>query len=159
MEEAFQDLIPGNYCWGCGPLNEAGLRIKSRWDGEEAVCIWQPSPQHAAGPKHILNGGIIATIIDCHCICLAIAAHYRDEARPMDSEPGIWCVTASLQVTYLRPTPIARPVELRARVKETSGRKTVVTCVLRADGEDRATGELLAIRVPPEWRDAEGGQH
>jgi len=158
-EPAFQDLIPGNHCWGCGPLNEQGLQIKSRWDGDEAVCIWRPSPQHAAGPKHILNGGIIATIIDCHSVCLAIAGHYRVEERPMDGEPGIWCVTAALQISYLRPTPIAGAVELRARVKEAKGRKTIVTCSLYAGGDERATAELVAIRVPPEWRDAEGGQH
>lgn len=158
-EPAFQDLIPGNHCWGCGPLNEHGLHIKSRWAGDEAVCIWRPSPEHAAGPKHILNGGIIATIIDCHCVCLAIAAHYRGEGRAIDSEPGIWCVTAALQISYLRPTPIAGSVELRARVKEAKSRKTIVTCSLYADQEERATAELVAVRVPPEWRDAEGGQH
>lgn len=77
----------------------------------------------------------------------------------MDSEPGIWCVTAALQISYLRPTPIAGAVELRARVKEAKGRKTIVTCSLFAGGDERATAELVAIRVPPEWRDAEGGQH
>jgi hypothetical protein len=44
-------------------------------------------------------------------------------------------------------------------VKEAKGRKTTVTCSLYADEEERATAELVAIRVPPEWRDAEGGQH
>jgi acyl-coenzyme A thioesterase PaaI-like protein len=158
-EPTFQDFIPGNHCWGCGPLNEHGLHIKSRWDGDDAVCIWRPSAEHAAGPKHILNGGIIATIIDCHSICFAIAGHYRAQERAMGSDPGIWCVTAALQVTYLRPTPISAPVALRARVKEANGRKTIVTCSLFAEGEERATAEVVAIRVPLEWRDAGGGQH
>src|SRR5689334_17131544 len=116
MEPAFQHLIPGNHCWGCGPHNEHGLHVESRWAGEETVCIWQPAPYHMAGPRHVLNGGIIATIIDCHSVRTAIANHYRLEGRALDSEPGIWCVTAALEVTYLRPTPIAGPVTLRARI-------------------------------------------
>jgi hypothetical protein len=59
-EPSFQDLIPHNYCWGCDALNEYGLHIHSRWVNGEAVCIWQPQPLHGAGPRHILNGGIIA---------------------------------------------------------------------------------------------------
>lgn len=58
---AFQDLIPDNNCFGCGPKNEQGLRIKSRWTGEEvAECRFVPAPHHSAGPPHALNGGIIA---------------------------------------------------------------------------------------------------
>jgi acyl-CoA thioesterase FadM len=39
------------------------------------------------------------------------------------------------------------PVVLRARVKETSGKKTIVTCSLLAKGEECATGEVVAVRV------------
>ena len=80
-ESSFQDQIKENHCWGCGPANEHGLRIKSYWSGEEAVCTWQPGEQHSAGPLEILNGGVIATLFDCHCVCTAIAAAYRAESR------------------------------------------------------------------------------
>lgn len=156
-QTAFQDQMAGNLCWGCGAGNPRGLHIKSHWAGDEAVCTWQPAAWHAAGPPHVLNGGIIATIIDCHCIGTAIAATYRAEGRTMDSAPPVWCVTASLQVSYLKPTPINAPVELRARVKERSGRKTVVACGLFSHGEECARGEVVAVRVPPEWREAEHG--
>src|SRR5947209_4786858 len=133
---AFQDLVPHNDCWGCGPNNPHGLQIKSYWDGEDGVCTWQPSPWHRAGPPHVLNGGIIAVIFDCHSICTAIASHYRAEDRPLDSDPPIWCVTASLDITYRRPTPIDTPVSLRARIVEGPSRKTVVECVLESEGEE-----------------------
>jgi acyl-coenzyme A thioesterase PaaI-like protein len=68
-------------------------------------------------------------------------------------------VTAALEVSYLRPTPIAGPVVLRARIAETGTRKTVVTCSLYSKDEERVRARLVAVRVPPEWRDAEGGQH
>jgi acyl-coenzyme A thioesterase PaaI-like protein len=151
---AFQDEIAEKHCWGCGILNEHGLHIRSYWSGDEAICTWQPGDHHMAGPRHVLNGGIIATIIDCHSICTAIAAAYRAEGRSMNTEPAIWCATASLQVTYLRPTPIHEPVVLRARVKETRKRRIIVTCSLFAKEEECARGEVVAVRVPPDWREA-----
>ncbi|MGH2403078.1 MAG: PaaI family thioesterase [bacterium] len=153
MQRAFQDEFVGNYCFGCGSLNQRGLRIKSYWAGDEAVCAWRPDPVHMAGPQGILNGGIIATIIDCHSICTAIADAYRREGRPLDSEPLIWYVTGSLQVSYLRPTPIDTEVTLRARVKERGEKKSVVVCSLSARGEECARGEILAVRVPAAWRE------
>jgi acyl-coenzyme A thioesterase PaaI-like protein len=153
LEGAFQDSIPGNHCWGCGPLNEHGLHIKSYWDGDRSVCHWTPLPWHAAGPTHILNGGIIATIIDCHCVCTAIANHYREEERSMTSDPAIWCVTGGLEVSYLRPTPIDAEVTLVARISERKGKKTVLACSLLSSEIECATGRLVAIRVPPEWRE------
>jgi len=151
---AFQDALGETYCFGCGSQNHKGLQIKSRWEGEEAVSTFQPAEHHAAGPRHVLNGGIIATIIDCHSVCTAIAATYRAEKRELGSEPSLWCVTASLTVSYLKPTPLepGLPVELRARVVETSGKKTTVACSLFARGEECARGEVVAVRVSDAWR-------
>lgn len=150
---AFQDEIPQNDCWGCGATNEQGLKIKSHWEGDEAVCTWRPRDWQMAGPRHILNGGIIATLIDCHSICTAVAAAYRAEGRAIPTEPSIWYATASLQVSYLRPTSIAEPVTLRARIKEMKERKTIVSCSLFSSGEECARGEVVAVRVPPSWRE------
>ena len=98
-KQPFQDYWDKNQCWGCGK-NEHGLQIKSYWDENESVCIWKPHKHHKAGPSHILNGGIIGTLIDCHSICTAIANEYKLEERELDSKPLIWCVTASLKVDY-----------------------------------------------------------
>ena len=51
-------------CFGCGPENLKGLQIKSFWDGKQAICRWKAEPHHN-GVKGILNGGIIASLIDC----------------------------------------------------------------------------------------------
>src|SRR5712692_7726674 len=136
---------------GCGSANAHGLQIKSYWSGDEAVCSWHPGPSHAAGPPHLLNGGIIATIIDCHCVCTAIAAAYRQESRPVGTEPVIWYATASLQVSYLRPTPITGVVELRAQIRQLTDRKTTLTCSLTSAGIVCAQGEVVAVRVPSAW--------
>ena len=155
---AFQDDMLDNHCFGCGADNKDGLQIKSTWSeaGSEAICNWQPESYHMAGPTHVLNGGIIATLIDCHSICSAIAAAYREEGRGIDAEPIIWYATGSLQLSYVRPTPIDKPVLLRARITEMKGKKTIVACSLYSDDEECARGELVAIRVPPEWRNPHG---
>jgi acyl-coenzyme A thioesterase PaaI-like protein len=156
---AIQDSIPHNHCWGCGTLNPRGLQIKSYWDGEESVCNLQPAPEFMAGPTDVLYGGYIAAVIDCHCICTAIAHAYRVAGREIGAEPLLWSVTASLKIDYLAPTPIGSAVELRARVREHQGRKRVVECLLRADGKERARAEVLAIEVPgTAWSSAGAGR-
>jgi acyl-coenzyme A thioesterase PaaI-like protein len=147
----FQDQLRENYCWGCGANNPRGLRVKSAWDGDDAVCTWTPEPHHAAGPRHVLNGGIIATLIDCHCICTAVAAAYRVEGREIGTHPLIWYVTGSLQVTYLNPAPINGPVLLRAHIADMKEKKTTLRCSLRAGDLECARGEVVAVRVPPAW--------
>jgi acyl-coenzyme A thioesterase PaaI-like protein len=148
---SFQDEIgPANGCWGCGPGNAHGLRIRSEWTGEESLCRFTPSPWHAAGPPDVVNGGILATLIDCHGICTAVAAIYREEGRAIGSEPHVWCVTGTLEVTYLRPTPMAA-LEVRARIEERKGKKTVLACSVTSGSQETARGRVVAIRVPPEW--------
>ena len=151
-QAAIQDQFQtNNYCWGCGRENEYGLGIKSYWTGAEGVCVWQPKPYHAAGPRNVINGGIIATLVDCHSACTAMAAAHQAEEREIGSWPPIWCATASLHVDYLRPARVEAPVELRAWVKEMGERKVVVTCLVSSEGEECARGEVVAVRVQPDW--------
>jgi acyl-coenzyme A thioesterase PaaI-like protein len=146
-DRAFQDQGSVNYCHGCGADNERGLQIKSFWDGDQAVATWKAQPHHCGGRKEIVNGGIIATLIDCHSLNLAIAHAYRMERRPIGSTPRIGYVTRNLNVSYLKPTPMDQPAELRARITKIDGRKTWVTCTLSAGGQICATGDVLGIRV------------
>lgn len=152
-QAAFQELMPDNFCFGCGSLNHEGLQIKSAWDGEESVCHFEPEAHHAAGPRHFVNGGILATVVDCHSVCTAVANGYRDEGREIGTDPRIWCVTGSMSLKYLKPTPLGVPLELRARVIEFDGRKTRVSCDVFAEGEPCVEGSVLAIRVPLDWLD------
>ena len=148
-QKAFQDYYPDDlsHCYGCGRLNEFGLQIKSYWDGEETVCTFFPRPYHTAIPGYVY-GGLIASLIDCHGTGTAAAAAYRAEGRPMDTEPPLRYVTASLHVDFLRPTPIGVPLEIRGRVKEIKGRKVVVDATLSAEGEVCARGQVVAVQLP-----------
>jgi len=146
-ELSFQDQGSVRYCHGCGADNEKGLRIKSYWDGDEAVARWRAQAHHCGGTPDRLNGGIIASLIDCHSLNLAIARAYRDERRAIGSTPRIGYVTANLNVAYLKPTPLGETLELRARIDKLEGRKIWVSCSLTALGELRATGTVLGVRV------------
>jgi acyl-coenzyme A thioesterase PaaI-like protein len=148
-EKAFQDYYPDDlsHCYGCGRLNEYGLQIKSYWDGEEAVCTFHPKPYHIAVPGYVY-GGLIASVIDCHCVGTAAAAAYRAEGRAMDTEPPLRFLTASLHVDYLRPTPLGLPLEVRASVKGIKDRKVVVVATLSVAGKVCARGEVVAIQIP-----------
>ena len=148
---AFQDFYPAylSHCYGCGRLNELGHQIKSYWDGDESVCHFQPMPYHTAIPGYVY-GGLLASLIDCHGTGTAAAAGYRAENRPMDTEPPLRYLTASLHVDYLKPTPMGPILEVRARVKEVKGRKVVVEEWIQANGVITVKGELVAVQVPDE---------
>jgi acyl-coenzyme A thioesterase PaaI-like protein len=153
-EAAIQDQLHGNLCFGCGADNPDGLQIKSYWDGETATCTFAPQPHHTAGPPHVVNGGIMATIIDCHGICTAMAAAYQREGRPIGSNPLLWHVTGRLDVQYLKPTAIKGPVDLTGRVVETGDRKTTVEVIATCGGVETAKGTVVCIRVPPDFLEA-----
>ena len=151
-EKAIQDQWPeyGTQCWGCGRKNSHGFQLKSYWQGDETVATWHPKPYHLAFPG-TLCGGVIATLIDCHATNTANAAAYKAKGLDLGAEPVKGYVTGSLFVKYLQPTPVDKPVTLRARVKEMKGRKITVTCLLFSDGKECATGEVVAIETSKEF--------
>jgi acyl-coenzyme A thioesterase PaaI-like protein len=148
---AIQDLIPYNHCYGCGPENPDGMQIKSHWDGDETVCTYAPRPEQSAGPLQYLYGGTIASLIDCHSVGTAIANYYRREGREVGEGEAIWCVTGRLTVNYLAPTPIDADVTLRATIGECHEKRTIIRCRVYSGETQTAEGEVVAVRVPPDW--------
>jgi acyl-coenzyme A thioesterase PaaI-like protein len=149
---AIQDLIPHNHCFGCGPDNEHGLRLKSYWDGSGfSVARFVPQAHHCAGPAHFVNGGILATIVDCHCICTAMAAASYAAGRMPGAAPHDYFATASLDVVYKRPTPIDEPLELAAEIVRGGDRDYVLSCAITAAGKETVTATVAAVRVPDTW--------
>lgn len=147
--KAFQDHYPENvaHCYGCGSLNDHGHRIKTYWEGDESVTRFAPEPYHTAIPGFVY-GGLLASLIDCHSTGTAAAAMYRAAGREMDTLPAFRFVTGSLQVSYLKPTPLGVTLEIRGRVKEIKGRRVVVETTVLANGIATATGEVVAVQMP-----------
>jgi acyl-coenzyme A thioesterase PaaI-like protein len=146
---AFQDTYPDqlSHCYGCGRLNEHGLHLKSRWDGDETVAIIEPREYFTGIPGYVY-GGFLASLIDCHGTGTASAAAYRAAGRELGSEPPLRFVTASLRVDFLKPTPIGVPLELRGRIQEVKGRKVVVSITLAAEKVVVVRGEVVAVQLP-----------
>lgn len=145
--EYFQHAMPGDVCFGCGNNNEAGLKIHSYWEGDEGVCHWQPQKQHE-GWDGVTCGGIIATLIDCHCMATAMATAIRNEGRPLMSEPYYRFATGMLNIKYLVPTPNSEELELRAQVTEIKNKKKyTLECVLYAAGVKTAEATVVAFLV------------
>lgn len=153
----FQDAMQDNHCWGCGADNPDGLQLKSRWDGQHSIAEWSASPQHAAGPRHFLNGGVIATLLDCHGVCTAVADAYRRAEREIGSDPVIWHATKAMDVQFMRPTPIDALLVLRGTVVAVGDECTTVECVLEAEGKERARAQITSVQVPDSWRHGPGG--
>ena len=154
-----QDGLFGNSCFGCGAWNQHGLRIKSRWSGDISICEFTPEAHHAAMPHDIVNGGIIAAVIDCHSVCTAIADAYRRAGRYAGDgqRPLLWYATASLKIAYRKPTSLAGPFRVEARVTSVRGRGTNVEArLVDCRGEETCVAEVLAVETPDRWTDDRG---
>jgi acyl-coenzyme A thioesterase PaaI-like protein len=135
---------PGNACFGCGPANAKGLRIRSFAKGDEVVAEWTPEPHHEAFPG-TLNGGIIGALFDCHSNWAA--AWHLMQRTGADAPPPT--VTAEFAVKLVKPTSSRSPVRLRAHVVESTDRKAVVEATLESKGAVTATSRAVFVAVPP----------
>ena len=143
----FQKYMPGDVCFGCGHSNADGLQIKSYWQGDNCVCFWQPEKKHQGWPG-ITCGGIIATLIDCHCMASAMATAIRNENRPLGSEPEYRFATGTLHIKYLKPTPIALPLTLKAKVTHIKNERIyTLHCDLFAENQKTVEAEVTAFLV------------
>lgn len=149
-EKAFQDYYPTGFdhCYGCGTSNDQGYHLKSHWDGETTVAYFLPKDYHSGGFPDSVYGGLIASLIDCHGVGTASAAAYRAEKRKMGTTPHLRFVTASLNVDYIKPTPLGTELEMRGIVIEVKDRKITVSVSLFAYGELCAKGHVIAVRLP-----------
>ncbi|WGY47124.1 hypothetical protein [Vibrio sp. ABG19] len=50
---------------------------------------FNPASYHSAGLLQFVNGGIISTLIDSHCVCIAIAKGYQLQRRPIGSGEAV----------------------------------------------------------------------
>ncbi len=144
-EQAVQDrYAPDDICFGCGPANAEGLRIKSYRDpeGDGLRCEFRPHKRHQAYPG-IVNGGIIGTLLDCHGNWTGAMALM--EALDRDTTPRT--VTANFSVRLLKPTPSDALLTVRARTVRVEGRKAHVEMWIEANGERTAEGDGLFVAL------------
>ncbi|MCU0300277.1 MAG: PaaI family thioesterase [Candidatus Nanopelagicales bacterium] len=140
-------FYPHITCFGCGHANPKGLHLRSySHDDGLVVAQFTPWPEHDNG-FGFLNGGIVATVLDCHSGAAVFAAAHLRGPDPATGAHRLY-VTAGLDVRYLRPTPMGHALHLQARVLEEDDDRMVVDVALWWDGKPRAT----AVADWARWR-------
>ena len=143
MKSLQDTFAPGTRCFGCGPANEKGLRIKSFPQGDGCVAEFRPEPHHEAFAG-VVNGGIIGALLDCHSNWTATWALMRASG----SKAPPCTVTADFHVVLKRPTPMDAVLKLRARPVEQTQDRAVIEATLEANGKICATctGTFVAVK-------------
>lgn len=143
--QALQDIFaPHNECFGCGPSNPKGLRIKSVVEGDAFVAHFTPEPHHLAF-ENVLSGGICGTLLDCHSNWCA--AFHIMKTRGEDSPPC--CVTARYAVDLLAPTPMNTTLTIIARPLLVTPKKAQIHAEIFAHDLCTAKCEGIFVAVGP----------
>jgi uncharacterized protein (TIGR00369 family) len=127
-----------NHCFGCGPSNEAGLRLKFVLDKERQrfVCRFRLQRRFVGPPAHA-HGGIIATILD-------------EAMGKVSKLRNIIALTGQMEVKYLKPVPLFKPLIVEGWELRVSGREHVHAGEIRnRDGEVLATSTATFIEIDP----------
>lgn len=145
MEKSIQDTYaPHNSCFGCGPSNPKGLRVKSFPRGNEVVATWRAESHHEAFPG-VLNGGIIGSLLDCHSNWTS--AWFLMKKAGADHPPCT--VTSEYAVKLLRPTPSKAEITLVAKVVDSEADRCTVEAELLAEGKKCAVCRGTFVAVKP----------
>jgi acyl-coenzyme A thioesterase PaaI-like protein len=138
---------PEGRCFGCGPANADGLRIRSfpsADDPEVLEAEWQPERRHEAFDG-IVNGGVLGTLLDCHANWTAVN-HLMRKAG-LDHAPST--VTSEFSIRMRRPTPSGQPIHLRSWVVDSDEDRATVEVEIRSQDVLTATGRGSFVAVRP----------
>jgi len=125
-------------CFGCGPANPNGLRLQFTLSpgGKSYVSDFSLGDSFVGPPGHA-HGGIIATILD----------EAMGKANKLKNKVAL---TRRMEVEYLRPVPLGKPLVVEGRVTRTKGRALYNIAELRSsEGEvlARSRGKFLSINA------------
>ena len=146
MRDGFKQVPIGrnHHCFGCGPVNPAGLHMDFFSDGR-SVCSTVAVPPHLCGWNNLVHGGIIATLLDE--IMSWTGIHLLKKIT----------LTKSMTVEFIKPVSISHPLTLEGRIIEVTPKREarVEGVVLNAEGalcaRGRSTLALLSPGQPRNW--------
>ena len=137
-----EEFAPNSICFGCGPANAKGLKIRSFRTENGLYMEFNPEDHHQAFPG-MVNGGILGALLDCHGNWTAAVAIMDNEG----STAPPCTVTASYSVSLRRPTPNDKLLKINSEVVELSSDRAKVKMSLTCEGKVCATGEGLFVAV------------
>lgn len=107
------------------------------WIEDQAACGRVKFGWAYEGPPGCVHGGYVAAIFD----------QFLGFAQTMTEMPG---VTGTLEVRYIKPTPVNAELTLRGRVLSVEGRKIFTEGAMHAGDVLTASCKALFIRIPGE---------
>jgi acyl-coenzyme A thioesterase PaaI-like protein len=127
MTEPAEPLDPYTFgaeqrCFGCGPHNARGMRLRFRREGDEVVTELTP-PEGWEGPPNVFHGGLQATVAD------------ELAGWTLVGLVGRMGFTTSMQVRYVRPLRIGVPVVARGTLASRKGSIATVSVRLEQEGK------------------------
>jgi len=132
-----EEIAARRYCFGCGDLNPAGLKLEFRFDGNKAVADFLPQEKHQGYPG-LMHGGVMAAALD--------------EAMGWAMQPlGVWAVTGKMELKFRQPLPLHRKATVSGEVIRNRGRWLEVRGEIRnEEGRLMAESHGLFMRLPEE---------
>jgi uncharacterized protein (TIGR00369 family) len=126
-------------CFFCGPSNPQGLKLtfqETETEPNEVVCQWHP-PAIYRGFGKVLHGGIQSGLFDE--IMGWTTLHLTQAVA----------VTASLNVTFLKPLYVEQPIQVRCRIQSRDGAKINLEAEITNSQGDvctKATGTYVILK-------------
>jgi uncharacterized protein (TIGR00369 family) len=108
-------------CFGCGPSNERGLRLRFVREGDSVVTRFTPTAG-LDGPPGVLHGGLQAMVAD------------EVAGWALVGLLGRMGFTTSMNVRYMRPMRLDQEIEARASIVRQAGAIVVLRVALSQGG-------------------------
>lgn len=125
-------------CFGCGPTNPCGLHMKFFTDGN-SVFTELKAPEHTAGWRNLVHGGVITTILDEVMGWSAIFLLKR------------FVLTKSISIDFLKPTFVGERIRAEGSLTEVRGEREAIleSSLFDAAGDLCARGRgIFAVFAP-----------
>lgn len=157
VEHAIQDEYPEDFSWcfGCGRLNGEGHHFRTGWEGDRTVTYVLPSKTYTAIPGFVY-GGFLASFMDCSGTgSCSLALHRKNGHEPGDGIAPPRFVTASLNISYMKPTPQGKLLKAVGKVTEIHPKKWKAEIEIFAEDELCAAGEVVGVVMPASFTNQE----
>ena len=100
----------GHSCFGCGPTNAHGLRMKFFTD-EKSLFSWVKIPGYLCGWDNLAHGGVLSTILDE--IMGWTTIHFS----------RLFALTHTMTVQFHKPVYVGEEIRVEGRVLEVRGKR------------------------------------
>jgi len=131
-----QSRVRKNHCFACGKDNPTGMKLKFYSDEEarRTICEFKLTKRYQGPPGHA-HGGIIATILD-------------EAMGKVNKFRNVVALTKKMEVEYLKPVPLGRPLKVVGHEHEVTGRQHInLAEIMNDQGEVLARGTAIFIAV------------